>query len=167
MNEDEEAPEPPDGAPLLGALRLLQQDLDTHLAAPIGEREPIDNLRERADEDIEALKAFAGTDLLQRLLSSLGAWVDRDDPAETTKKELWKLTPDVVMFTEADRTLASTNTLDDALLGDVPAALTNLARLADLDLNALTQAVQTGQVSRRDTIKNKANITLANYFKNA
>ncbi|QSR32336.1 hypothetical protein CFI00_17960 [Nocardioides sp. S5] len=167
VNEDEEAPEPPDGAPLLGELRLLQQDLDTYLAAPVGERDPIDNLRERADEDIEALKAFTGTDVLQRLLSSLGAWIDREDPAETTKKELWKLTPDVVMFTEADRTLASTYTLDDALLGDVPAALANLARLADLDLNALTQAVQTGQVSRRDTIKNKANITLANYFKNA
>lgn len=165
--EEDEIPEPPDGSPLLDELRLLRQDLDTHLATPVGEREPIDALRERADKDVEALSAFAETDVLQRLLLSLGAWVDREDPTERTKKALWNLTPDVVMFTEVDRTLASTYTLDDALLGDVPTALANLARLAGLDLNALTQAVQTGQVSRRDTIKNKANITLANYFKNA
>lgn len=165
--EEDEIPEPPDGSPLLDELRLLRQDLESHLATPVGERESIDALRERADKDVEALSAFAGTDGLQRLLLSLGAWVDREDPAERTKKALWNLTPDVVMFTEADRTLASTYTLDDVLLGDVPTALANLARLAGLDLNALTQAVQTGQVSRRDTIKNRANITLANYFKNA
>ncbi|MDQ6527395.1 AAA family ATPase [Nocardioides sp. LHD-245] len=165
--EDGETPEPLDGGPLLDELRLLQQDLDAYLAAPVDDREPIDVLRQRADEDVEALKAFADTDSLQRLLPALGAWVDRDDPTETTKEELWNRTPDVVMFTEADRTLASTYTLDDGLLGDVPAALANLTRLAGLDLNALVQAVQTGQVSRRDTIKNKANITLANYFKNA
>lgn len=165
--EEDEIPEPPDGSPLLDELRLLRQDLETHLVTPVGEREPIDALRERADKDVEALSAFAETDVLQRLLLSLGAWVDREDPTERTKKALWNLTPDVVMFTEADRTLASTYTLDDALLGDVPTALANLARLAGLDLNALTQAVQTGQVSRRDTIKNKANITLANYFKDA
>lgn len=165
--EEDEIPEPPDGSPLLDELRLLRQDLDTHLATPVGEREPIDALRERADKDVEALSAFAETGVLQRLLLSLGAWVDREDPTERAKEALWNLTPDVVMFTEADRTLASTYTLDDALLGDVPTALANLARLAGLDLNALTQAVQTGQVSRRDTIKNKANITLANYFKNA
>ena len=165
--EEDEVPEPPDGSPLLDELRLVRQDLDTYLAAPVGEREPIDALRERADKDVEALSAFAETDVLQRLLLSLGVWVDREDPTERTRKALWNLTPDVVMFTEADRTLASTYTLDDALLGDVPIALANLARLAGLDLSALTQAVQTGQVSRRDTIKNKANITLANYFKNA
>ena len=144
--EEDEIPEPPDGSPLLDELRLLRQDLETHLATPVGEREPIDALRELADKDVEALSAFAETDGLQRLLLSLGAWVDREDPTERTKKALWSLTPDVVMFTEADRTLASTYTLDDVLLGDVPTALANLARLAGLDLNALTQAVQTGQV---------------------
>lgn len=165
--EEDEKPELPDGSPLLEELRLLQQGLDTYLTTPVGEREPVDALRERADSAVEALGFFAETDTLQRLLPSLGAWVDREDPTEGAKKALWNLTPDVVMFTEADRTLASTYTLDDSLLGDVPTALANLARLAGLDLNALTEAVQTGQVSRRDTIKNKANITLANYFKNA
>lgn len=165
--EDHEKPELLDGSRLLEELRLLQQDLDTYLVTPVGKREPIDAWRERADGAAEALRVFAQTDVLQRLLSSIEAWVDREDPTERIKTALWNLTPDVVMFTEADRTLASTYTLDDSLLSDVPTALANLARLADLDLNALTQAVQTSQVSRRDTIKNKANINLANYFKNA
>jgi energy-coupling factor transporter ATP-binding protein EcfA2 len=70
VGEDEEAPEPPDGAPLLDDLRLLRQDLDTYLAHPVGERDPIDALRQRADEDAEALKAFAATDRL-----SLDPWM--------------------------------------------------------------------------------------------
>ncbi|TNM37697.1 hypothetical protein FHP29_18110 [Nocardioides albidus] len=167
VGDGEEEPVAPDGTPLLAELRLLRQDLDAYLAAPITERDPIDVLRQRADEAIHGLSAFASTEDLRELMSALGKWVDREDPAEKVKEELWNATPDVVMFTEADRTLASTYTLDDSLLADVPAALANLARLAGLDLNALVQAVQTGQVSRRDTIKNKANIALADYFKKA
>jgi len=165
--EDEEAPEPPNGAPLLDELRLLRQDLDTYVATSVGERDSIDALRQRADEAVEAIKAFANTNRLRELLPALGAWVEREDPTEKVKEELWALTPDVVMFTEPDRTLASTYTLDDALVADAPAALANLARLAGLDLNALVQAVQTSQIARRDTIKNRANIKLADYFKKA
>jgi len=167
VSEEEEPPQPPDGTALIGGLHLLQKDLGTYLAAPGDERDSIDALRDRADEHAETLKTFTDTARLQQLLSSLGSLIDREDPTEGVKKKLWSLTPDVVMFTEADRTLASTYTLDDSLLGDEPVALANLARLAELDLNALVQAVQTGQVSRRDTIKNKANIALANYFKDA
>lgn len=167
VGDDEEPPQLPDGPALISDLHLLQQELGTYLAESAHERESIDALRDRADEHVEALQTFAGTARLQQLLSSLGSWVDRENPTEDVKKALWSRTPDVVMFTEADRTLASTYTLDDALLSDVPVALANLARLSELDLNTLVQAVQSGQVSRRDTIKNKANIALSNYFKKA
>jgi ABC-type transport system involved in cytochrome c biogenesis ATPase subunit len=167
VGDDEEPPQLPDREALISDLHLLQQELGTYLAAPADERGSIDALRDRADEHVAALQTFAGTARLQQLISALGSWVDRQNPAEEVKKTLWSRTPDVVMFTEADRTLASTYTLDDALLGDVPVALANLARLAELDLNALVQAVLSGQVSRRDTIKNKANIALSSYFKEA
>lgn len=163
----EEVAEPSDGAELLDELRSVKGELDTYLGTDLGEREPIDGLRQRADASIERLKDFVDTERLLELLPILGAWVDREDPTEKTGNELWSITPDVVMFTEADRTLATTYVLDDALVANVPAALTNLARLADLNLTALVEAVKTGQVARRDTMKNKANITLADYFQQA
>ncbi|MCO1337429.1 hypothetical protein BJH93_00730 [Kocuria polaris] len=157
----------PNGSSLLDDLHILQQDFYAYVAAPIDARESIDELRGRADEYSESLDGYVGTDRIRSILASLVAWIDRDDPKEATEKKLWSLTPDVVMFTEADRTLASTYTLDDALLGDVPLALANLARLAGLDLKALVQAVQASEISRRDTIKNKANIALASHFQQA
>ncbi|MEX2498921.1 MAG: AAA family ATPase [Wenzhouxiangellaceae bacterium] len=165
--EDGDSPEPPNGAPLLDDLHVLQQGLEAYLTAPISERDSIDVLRRRADENLQALKAFADTSRLRELLPELGAWVDREDPSEKVTDILWNRTPDVVMFAQADRTLASTYTLDDNLIADVPPALANLARLADLDLKTLVQAINTGQVARRDTIKNKANIALADYYDKA
>lgn len=167
VGADEESLAPPDGGPLLDELRLLREDLDTFLAAPLAVRDPIDVLRQRADDNGRSLTGFAGSEALRTLLSSLGAWVDREDPTDKAQQELWNITPDVVMFGEDDRTLSSTYTLDDNLFVDTPSALLNLARLADLNLKELVQAVQTGQVARRDTIKNKANLKLAAYFKTA
>lgn len=167
VDADEESPALPDGGPLLDELRLLRQDLDAFLAAPLAVRDPIDELRQRADDDDESLSAFAGTEALRTLLPILGAWVDREDPTDMAQQKLWDLTPDVVMFGEDDRTLSSTYTLDANLLVDTPSALLNLVRLADLDLEELVQAVRTSQVARRDTIKNKANLKLAAYFKTA
>lgn len=165
--EGEEAPAPPDGSPLLDELRTLRQDLDTFLATALAERGSIDVLRERADEAAEALKEFTDTASLRGTLAVIGQWVDREDPTDNVKEALWNITPDVVMFTDGDRDLATTYVLDDNLLNDTPPALANLARLAGLDLKKLVEAVDTGQVARRDTFKNKANIALAAYFKEA
>ncbi len=166
VGEDEGSSQVLDGAALLAKLRLLQQDLETYLGTPLGERDAIDPLRYQADEVNEALMAFADTDRLRELLAALVAWVDLDDPTEQANSALWSRTPDVVTFTEADRTLASTYRLDESLFPLSP-ALANLARLAGLDLRALVHAVQTGQLSRRDTIKNRANNRLAEYFEQA
>ena len=136
-------------------------------ATPFGERDPIGVLRERADSAVEALNAFAGTDALRGALPAIGRWVDQEDPKDKVNEALWNVTPDVVMFAEVDRNLETTYLLDDNLVNDTPAALANLARLAGLDLKELVQAVQTGQISRRDTVKNKANIALAAHFKEA
>lgn len=167
VGEEEEAPGPSDGSPLLHELQLLRQDLERFLANPIGERDPIETLRERADIAVEALNAYVGTGALREALPAIGRWVDREDPREKVIEALWNLTPDVVMFAEADRNLATTYVIDDDLANNTPAALANVARLAGLDLKKLVQAVQTGQVSRRDTLKNKANLALAAYFKEA
>jgi len=52
--EDEDVPETPDGEKLLDELRLLRQDLDAYLTAPIDERDPIHSLRRRVDDALEA-----------------------------------------------------------------------------------------------------------------
>jgi predicted ATP-dependent endonuclease of OLD family len=164
---DEAPPELPDGSTLLDELRLLHQDLESFLSAKPAEHELVAVLRQRSDDAAAALKAFVETDSLRELLPRLGAWVDREDPTTAVRDQLWNRTPDVVMFSEQDRTLETTHVLDENLVAAVPAALANLARLADLDLKLLVEAVETSQISRRDTIKNKANIKLAEYFKSA
>ncbi len=80
VGEDEEASEPPDGAPLIDQLHRLREDLDTHLATSVGERDSLDALRQRADEAADALNAFVDTDRFRELLSRVGKWLDREDP---------------------------------------------------------------------------------------
>lgn len=167
VGEGAEEPALPDGAPLLDELRLLHEDLNLFLSLPADQRESIDTLRHRADDSVAALKGFLETDRIRQLLPVLGAWVDREDPTDEAKRELWNRTPDVVMFSEGDRTLESTYTLDDNLAAATPPALANIARLADLNLQSLIEAVKTGQIARRDTIKNKANLRLAEFFQTA
>ena len=55
-------------------------------------------------------------------LPAIGRWVDREDPKAKVNEALWKVTPDVVMFAEADRNLGTTYLLDDNLVERIMAA---------------------------------------------
>lgn len=162
--DDSNASDQVDGGKVLNEVRLFHSDLETYLAASLDERDPVELLRERAEEGRGVLEQFVGTERMVELMKEVVTWIDRPDPTQETKDQLWNLTPDVVMFEEADRSLSSTYVLDENLLGGVPPALGNLARLAELDLKHLVEAVQSSQISRRDTLKNKANRRLAEYF---
>lgn len=148
-------------------LRHLHAELSSFVALPVGERGAIGRLREIADDLLGRLGEYEDTDSIELPIRLFIEWIERPDPHQFVLDRLWQRTPDLVMFDEDDRSLASAYVLDEGLLQGIPAALENLARLAALDLNELHQAIVSNQISRRDTIKNKANANLATFFAKA
>lgn len=102
------------------------------------------------DDDTEA-------ELLRAAYSAIIAWSEREDPAPVARDRIWKRTPDFILFDEADRSIQSAYTFDDALINDPPVALANLAGTASLDLAELLQFVRTGDIARRRTAIVQAN----------
>lgn len=125
---------------------------------------------EDAVEKAQALQsctlAEEETEPLRAALGAVVAWWERD-PGPDARNRLWKRSPDLLLFDEADRTIQSAYTLDDALLQNVPLALANLAGTADLDLHALFRYAQTGDIARRDTAITQANTRLDGIFADA
>lgn len=104
-----------------------------------------------------------GSELMDAL-AAIGDWCTQAHPAQEARNRLWGRTPDFVFFDEADRTLQSVYTLDGAIAANPPAALSNLARMAELDLNVLFQHMQAGDIARRETMLTKANTELERIF---
>jgi ABC-type transport system involved in cytochrome c biogenesis ATPase subunit len=156
-----------DGADLLKDISVLAADLTAFSTAAVAVRLSIDRLREQADDLRERLREYDHVESIAAPLERVGEWVDRPNPFDDVINRLWNRAPNVLIFDEADRNLASSYSLDDALIAETPAALANLARLAGLNLAALHEANRTGQIARRDTLKNRANAALARYFASA
>lgn len=104
---------------------------------------------------------------LRSALSAVLEWLQADAPLSEVKDRLWKRTPDFVFFDEPDRSLQSTYTLNDALVATVPPALSNLARMAGLDIPALHAYQQSGDFGRRLTHITQANSRLDAIFADA
>lgn len=104
---------------------------------------------------------------LQNALNTVKAWIEGVGPADAMINELWRRSPDFLLFDEASRILESTYTLNDQLLGAVPGALSNLVGTAGLDLSALWSSMQAGDVARRDTALARANSRLDQIFAEA
>jgi predicted ATP-dependent endonuclease of OLD family len=113
---------------------------------------------------IEALQRYAVADDLLGVLRSILEWIDREDPGPAAARALYEATPNIEFFSEADRSLASTYALSDELLAAVPAALSNVAVMAELDLRALWQAMGSGDEGERETLIDAANQVLATKF---
>lgn len=94
---------------------------------------------------------------LREAYVSIIEWADRDEPADEASIRVWRRTPDLILFDEADRSIQSAYKFDDALIDDPPAALANLAGTASLDLTELLQFVQNGDIARRRTAIVQAN----------
>jgi energy-coupling factor transporter ATP-binding protein EcfA2 len=129
---------------------------------------------ERLDEEALALSAAelekslvddAKAGDLRDALRKTQAWLRREDPKEALSTTLWARSPEFLLFDDDDRTLRSEYALDDSLLARVPAALGNLARMAGLDLRTLTREL--GDITRRETAINRANLALSSVFKKA
>ncbi len=113
---------------------------------------------------VDALTRYELAGDLLGVLRSILAWLDREDPGPAAARALYEITPDIEFFSQADRTLASTYVISDELLSSLPAALSNLAVMAELDLTALWRAMSTGDEGERETLIDAANQILATKF---
>lgn len=113
---------------------------------------------------IDALTRYELAGDLLGVLQAILAWLDREDPGPAVAQALYEITPNIEFFGEADRALASTYAISEELLAAVPAALNNLAVMAELDLPALWRAMAIGDEGERETLILAANQTLATKF---
>ncbi|WP_196805105.1 AAA family ATPase [Mycobacterium sp. UM_WGJ] len=107
-------------------------------------------LRVTLDADVDAEQLCAA-------YSAVIAWSELDAPGSAARTRIWNRTPDFILFDEADRSIQSAYTFDDALVSSPPVALANLAGTASLDLTELLHLVRTGDIARRRTAIVQAN----------
>lgn len=116
----------------------------------------------RSSRDVLAEYGLASS--LREALDAVLAWFDREDPTDAVAKALWNRTPNILLFSEDDRTLASTHALTDELVASPPASLRNLLGMAELDLWDLWATFRSEDEGERETLIEKANQTLARKF---
>lgn len=97
-------------------------------------------------------------------LEQVDAWLSREDPAAEVADRLRNVSPDILLFTDADRSLASSYTLSDETVATPPRALRNIATMAELSLPELWKTVNNGDEGARETHIEVANQTLQTKF---
>ncbi|WP_120520792.1 AAA family ATPase [Arthrobacter celericrescens] len=146
-------------------LANLVDDIDAIL---VGSHSGEDSdLGERASSLLSAILDVSRARALREGLVAVIEWMEREDPAPRVRSVLWRRAPDLLMFDENDRTIHSSYVLGDDLLANVPPALQNLAGVGQLDLAAIVQHVQSGDIARRDTAIAQANKRLDTLFEEA
>jgi len=100
-------------------------------------------------------------------LQEVNRWLVRRDPALEVEKRLHNISPDILLFSEEDRTLSSTYTLSDEVISKAPAALANVAGMAELSLGSLWKTVNNGDEGSRETLIENANQKLQAKFADA
>ncbi|TLP92221.1 hypothetical protein FEF26_15040 [Nesterenkonia salmonea] len=156
----------PEGTQLLNELNEYAEALDQYVSAEETSQENIDWLLERAQELRDQVVDSAPFAEVEAALNKVIAWGEADDPCVEARKRLWGSSPDFALFRDEDRALRSTYTLDKKLLKGPPPALSNLLRLAELDLQALATADQQQQIARRETLLRRANRNLSKHVSN-
>jgi energy-coupling factor transporter ATP-binding protein EcfA2 len=147
-------------------LQALLEAIDAAIA------EPGSTLTEEMIETARSLQTAtvndeADSERLRAAYGSIIIWAEREDPAAEARDRLWQRTPDFIMFDEADRSIQSAYTFDDALVNDPPDALDNLAGTASLDLTQLLHFVRTGDIARRRSAIVQANSRMDKIFDGA
>lgn len=123
----------------------------------------VDKLREANDELVERQLATP----LQEALTDILTWWDREDPAAAVEEALYNASPDILLFGEKDRALASSYPLSAEEAENPPVALGNLVKMAELNLQSLWRAFETGDEGERETLIDQANQVLARKFASA
>lgn len=148
----------------------LRGTAESTLAALKSDTE-LDGLRVAVTRHIDALRAILASlekyqisQVFQERLVQVLAWVDREDPTDKVAETLYHRAPDILLFDDRDRTLASTYVLNDQLIAEIPPALANIAEMAELDLSKLWRTFSTGDEGERETLVHNANQVLARKF---
>lgn len=97
----------------------------------------------------------------------MATWFERENPSLAASRLIWSRTDDFILFNEADRAIRSAYIFDDDLVSNPPAALSNLAGTASLDLAALLDFFRNGDVARSGTAINQANKRMNAIFEEA
>jgi energy-coupling factor transporter ATP-binding protein EcfA2 len=165
-----DADEPPEDFEHRRALAEELHDLGAALSDYLESQERarsiggVDELLTTGRDLFRDLVGYSSPTALKSAWSQIEEWLATPPPEPIIRERLYARVPSMALFSDSDRDLKSAYTLDQALLSDTPRALGNLARLAGLDLAALVSAVETNQVSRRNTLKNQANRRLSDHF---
>lgn len=148
----------------------LRSDLESTLAALRSDTD-LDGVRastvrhsDSLRQILDFMRSYQVGGSLQDCIDAVLSWVDREDPAPLVEKALYNRAPDILLFEEKDRSLASTYTLGEELLAAVPAALSNLAEMAELSLSDLWNTYLTADEGERETLIDGANQVLATKF---
>ncbi|KQZ84135.1 hypothetical protein ASD56_08970 [Microbacterium sp. Root166] len=152
------------------SLRERAENAISSLLAEADAEGPVAPAERRADELRAISHDLSVYGLAQQLAATLGeviAWVDRADPTAEVASALYGRTPDIVLFGEQDRMLASAHGLSDELVANPPASLRNLAGMAELDLGKVWATFTNGDEGERETLIDRANQTLAAKFDKA
>lgn len=145
-------------------LRLLAERLVGFAELSPDKRQPPEAFRPEIESHVNIVAPYTGADDLRETLDTLRKWFEVADPVRETADRLRAVMPRMLLFTDEERSLASTYVIDENLVAVTPPALANLLALAGIDIAELFTAIQTSQISRRDTIKNKGNRKLREHF---
>lgn len=101
---------------------------------------------------------------IRSALARVQAWIDRGSPNGEVTDLLYRRSPEILMFSDDHRFLAPSYELTDESVNTPPAALGNIAAMAELSLAALWKTVNNGDEGARETLIEEANQTLQAKF---
>lgn len=97
-------------------------------------------------------------------LAQVQAWLEKPEPSDEVGQVLYDRSPDILMFSDEDRLLASSYELTVENVPNPPAALRNIATMAELPLDELWKTINNGDEGARETLIEHANQTLQTKF---
>lgn len=127
--------------------------------------ESIPDARQAAQDLVAYADTKVATNWLNEVIDALDrlhAHESSENPRERLLSYLSDRRPQALLFTEEQRQLASEYAVEQ--LADPPAALKNLFRLGDVDVDKLQKAITQGRNDVRYTIQNQANKRLRQRF---
>lgn len=101
---------------------------------------------------------------IRAALERVQAWIDTPDPTAEVAATLYKRSPDILLFSDEDRLLASSYELTEESINTPPAALRNITTMAELSLSELWKTINNGDEGARETLIEQANQTLQTKF---
>ncbi|WP_081843315.1 AAA family ATPase [Mycolicibacterium neoaurum] len=104
---------------------------------------------------------------IRSALEQVQAWIQKGDPTDEVANILWGRSPEILLFSDDHRLLASSYDLTAEIVDTPPAALDNICRMAELSLAELWKAINNGDEGARETLIELANQTLQSKFAQA